>query len=140
MRSTQNHLGANVAYLVETGKATRAELAAQLGISVQAVGKLIRGETGGFKPLNLVNAAKFLGFTVEDLVCRDLRRDKKASAKLTTSEISVLDWLKTLPTEYKPAEKGEIRSALDQLQMDMQDGGRTAVKAARIVNLLYAEA
>lgn len=143
MKRVTNHLAENVAHLVYNGQTTRAELAEQLGVTVQAVGKLIRGESKGLKPLNLVNAARHLGYSVEDLVCRDLKREAPATATSADTPLafgdSMLAWIQAQPNYYKPAEKGEIRAALDQLQVDISQGSRTALKAARLVNLLYAE-
>lgn len=69
-------LGANIAYLVAIKAATRASFAGAMGISVQAVGQLIRGETKELKPSNVAKAAKHVGLSSDDLITRDLRRDQ----------------------------------------------------------------
>lgn len=67
-------LGQNIGLLVDELKiCTRAELANALGITKEAVGQLIRGQTKGFKPINLVAAARFLRMDTEELVTVELR-------------------------------------------------------------------
>lgn len=140
MRATTDFLATNVEYLLSKGNADIQTLADALGVSRQAVSSLISGKSKGLKPLNLVNAARFLGYSVEDLVCRDLRKPSAPEPQLgTRSAAELITWLLKLPAHYKPAEKGEIRAALERLSVDMQGNGRSAVKAARMVNLLYAD-
>lgn len=70
MNESELLLGKNVGHLIERGLASRKDLADAMGISTQAVGQLIAGQTKGLKPLNLINAARRLGVSVEDLVTR----------------------------------------------------------------------
>jgi phage repressor protein C with HTH and peptisase S24 domain len=69
-------LGDNIAYLVAIKAASRASFADAMGISVQAVGQLIRGETKELKPSNVAKAAKHVGLTSDDLIIRNLRREQ----------------------------------------------------------------
>lgn len=74
--SSYRLLGENVAYLVAIKVATRASFAGAMGISVQAVGMLIRGETKELKPSNVAKAARHVGLTSDDLITRNLRREQ----------------------------------------------------------------
>src|SRR5690349_3157728 len=76
MEDAYRLLGDNVAYLVAIGVCTRATLAAAMGVSVQAVGQLIRGETKELKPSNLAKAARHVGLSSDDLITRNLRREQ----------------------------------------------------------------
>lgn len=75
MKDNVRLLGLNLAYLVAIKATTRAALADAMGISTQAVGQVIRGDTKELKPSNLVKAAKLVGLSSDDLVTRDLRRE-----------------------------------------------------------------
>lgn len=83
-------LGKNVAYLVDDLKiASRADLADAMGVSVSAVGQIIRNESKGLKPLNLVKAAKRLGVGIEDLVIEDLRSKPELLGRALTKGPSI---------------------------------------------------
>ena len=68
-----DHLQDNIAYLDETGQLNRKAFADAVGISVQAVGQLIRGESKGLKPYNLMAAAEFLNISMRDFVSIPMR-------------------------------------------------------------------
>lgn len=74
MKGNDLRLGRNLARLVSLKLTSRADLAAAMGISVQAVGQLIRGETKGLKPNNLVRASACVKLSERDLVETDLER------------------------------------------------------------------
>lgn len=76
-------LSRNVAFLVDEERVcTRADLAKAMDTSVAAVGQLIRGETKGLKPTNLVNASRRLGVSVEDLVTREIKPGHRVAESL----------------------------------------------------------
>lgn len=67
-------LGQNVGYLVNTLKVCEVkDLAAALTVTPAAIGQLINGQTKGWKPINLVKAARFFGVPAELLVTVDFR-------------------------------------------------------------------
>lgn len=68
-------LGQNVAYLVNVLNVCEVkDLAAALDVSPAAIGQLINGQTKGWKPINLVKAARFFGIPAELLVTTDFRQ------------------------------------------------------------------
>ena len=67
-------LGQNVAHLVNTLNVCEVkDLAAAVGVTPAAIGQLINGQTKGWKPINLVKAARFFGVPAELLVTADFR-------------------------------------------------------------------
>lgn len=97
--STSDRLQDNIAYLDESEQLNRKAFADAIGISVQAVGQLIRGESKGLKPLNLMAAAEFLNITMEQLVTLRMR-DQKFILPGQTSNASdgrTLREFKTIP-------------------------------------------
>jgi DNA-binding Xre family transcriptional regulator len=121
-------LGQNVAFLVDVQKVMkRGELAEKIGVSEANIGQLIRNENKGLRPLNLVRAARALNYSVEDLVCVDLRSQNELM-------------LREAGVSYLPATPITLaRRAADLLTRKTREGEPGAANLAKAVLAFFGD-
>lgn len=121
-------LGQNVAYLVDVQKVMkRGELADKIGVSEANIGQLIRNENKGLRPLNLVRAARALNYSVEDLVCVDLRSQNEMM-------------IREPGVAYLPSSPVALaRRAADMLTRKTRDGDPGAANLAKAVLAFFGD-